>query len=45
MSLYISDICSDRKAGGKLYNNFRRSGRKYRKKNCNRSRIKRTGYQ
>ncbi len=33
-------IYADRKAGGKLYKNLRRSGRKYRKRNCNRSRIK-----
>ena len=33
-------IYADRKAGGQLYKNLRRSSMKYRKRNCNRSRIK-----
>jgi len=33
-------IYADRKGGGKLYKNLRRSGRKYRQRKCNRIRIK-----
>ena len=38
--LIYQHVYADRKAGGKLYKNLRRSGRKYRKRNCKRSRIK-----